>query len=144
MQINFVIGRKGETAPRSSIPQRASEAQAALDARMRGEPNPTAAKEQPWWYLLLAALFMFGFSGLAARGSIGIAIVCGVAGLAALFAANKRRLNQGAAAKVKRTGPLPSPRNGPSRCLSGSWCLSPSSLSEWQCKSFAKVGNQHS
>ena len=103
MQMNFVIGRKREAAP-SSIHQRASEAQAALDARMRGEPDPTVAKGQPWWYLLLAALFLFGVSGLAARGSIGIAILCGVAGLAALFAANKMRLKQRAAAKAKRTG----------------------------------------
>ena len=73
MQINFVIGRKREAL--SSIHQRASEAQVALDAEMRDEPDPTAAKEQPWWYLLLAALFLFGVSGLAARGSIGIAIV---------------------------------------------------------------------
>src|SRR5262249_50951353 len=102
MQINFLIGRKRETAPPPSIQQRANEVQAALDARMRGEPDPTAANERPWWYLLLAALFMFGLSGLAARGSIGLAIVNGVGGLAALFAANKMRLKQGATAKVKR------------------------------------------
>jgi hypothetical protein len=73
---------------------------------MRGEPDPTAAKEQPWWYLLLAALFFFGFGGLAAAASNGkgIAIVCGVAGFVALFAANKVRLKQGAAARAKRAG----------------------------------------
>src|SRR5215470_1976437 len=95
VQINFVNGRKRD-APLSSIHQRASEAQAALDARMRGEPDPTAEKEQPWWYLLLAALFLFGFGVLTAKASPSIAIVCGVAGFVAPFAANKVRLKQDA------------------------------------------------
>ena len=105
MQINFVTGKEREAAP-SSIHQRASEAQAALDARMRGEPDPTAAKEQPWWYLVLAALFLFGVGLLAAMASNGkgIAIVCGVAGLVVLFAANKVRLKQDATARATRTG----------------------------------------
>src|SRR5262249_53860587 len=41
VQINFVIGRKRESAP-SPISQRVAEAQAALDARMRGETEVKA------------------------------------------------------------------------------------------------------
>ena len=82
----------------------AAEAQAALDARMKGEPDPTAPKEQPWWYLLLVALVLFGFGALAAMASIGMAIVCGVAGLVALLCANQIRQKQIAAAQAERTG----------------------------------------
>lgn len=97
-------GQKPERDADANPPPAAAEAQAALDAKMRGEPDPTAAKEQPWWHLLLAALFLLGFGGLVATASMGSAIVCGIAGLVALFLANKMRLKQAAAARAKGAG----------------------------------------
>ena len=81
--MNFPVGKKSEP---------------------EGEPDKATARDQPWWYLLLAALFLFGFGGLTATASVGTAIGCGIAGFVALFCANQIWRKQVAAARAARTG----------------------------------------
>lgn len=82
MQMNFVIGRKREPAP-SSIYQRATEAQTALDTRMRGETEVKARKRQiPFWIVpLISVIPLWSAVADYRDGSWGSALMTGAIGL---------------------------------------------------------------